>query len=118
MKVRIIEEMRKRGVTPIDLTEFDQWVNDAIREDINCLVKEEKEVFGLKVWTYEIIPAEKLINCSNFAVDCIFRNEDKDKILKIIAEYREKEKEGFDIKAVEKFLDDIFQHVIYACYWV
>jgi len=33
MESELIKQMILRGTSPFDLTEFDQWVNDATRKD-------------------------------------------------------------------------------------
>jgi len=54
--------MKEHGISnPWNLTEFDQWVNDATRKDINDAVElNNGQVFGLKIWTWREIEAEHL----------------------------------------------------------
>jgi len=113
----LAREMKERGITnPWDLTEFDQWVNDATRKDIeNMVEKEGGEVFGLKVWTWEIIPAEQLKDVCNFGVDLIFRSEDKEKVFKVIDE---EAKKPFSMKTTRKLIDQLFRLAVQSCTWV
>jgi hypothetical protein len=113
----LAREMKERGITnPWDLTEFDQWVNDATRRDIeNTVEKEGGEVFGLKVWTWEILPAEKLKGIYNFGVDLVFRNNDKDKVLMIIDE---EGKKPFNMATTKRLVDELFKLAIMSCTWV
>jgi hypothetical protein len=109
--------MKERGIrNPWMLTEFDQWVNDATRKDIeNTVEKEGGEVFGLKVWTWEIIPAEQLKDICNFGVDLIFRNHDKEKVFRVIDE---EAKKPFSMAATKKLVDELFKLAVLSCTWV
>ena len=113
----LAREMQARGITnPWMLTEFDQWVNDATRRDIeNTVAKEDEQVFGLKIWTWEISPSEKLKGVCNFGVDLISRNQDKDKVFKIIDE---EAKKPFSMAATKKLVDELFEIAILSCTWV
>jgi hypothetical protein len=112
---KLEEEMKRRGVSnPLDLTEFDQWVNDATREDIKAAVEREGGcVFGLKMWTWEIVPAETLLKgVCNFGVDLIFRERDREKVMGII---EEGEKSLMDARAI---VNKLFGLAIMSCLWV
>jgi len=113
----LAREMKERGITsPWDLTEFDQWVNDATRKDIeNMVEKEGGEVFGLKVWTWEMLPAEKLNGICNFGIDLVFRNRDRAKVLKIIDE---ESKKPFSMATTKKLVEELFKLAILNCTWV
>lgn len=98
------------------LTEFDQWVNDATRKDIeNTVAKEDEQVFGLKIWTWEMMPSEQLKGVCNFSVDLIFRNKDKDKVLRIIDE---EAKKPFSMTATKALVEKLFELAILSCTWV
>lgn len=112
---KLEEEMERRGVSnPLDLTESDQWVNDATREDIKAAVEGEGgHVFGLKMWTWEIVPAETLLKgVCNFGVDLIFRERDREKVMGII---EEGEKSLMDARAI---VNKLFGLAIMSCLWV
>jgi hypothetical protein len=116
-KSELEKEMERHGVrNPWLLTEFDQWVNDAMRKDIENIVEREGgEVFGLKLWTWEILSADKLKEVCNFGVDLIFRVKDKDKVLKIIDE---EAKKPFSMDNTRKTVDKLFSLAILSCTWV
>jgi hypothetical protein len=116
-KSELEKEMERHGVrNPWLLTEFDQWVNDAMRKDIGNIVEREGgEVFGLKLWTWEILPAEKLKEVCNFGVDLIFRVKDKEKVLKLIDE---EAKKPFSMANTRKTVDKLFDLAILSCTWV
>jgi len=112
MESELIKQMILRGTSPFDLTEFDQWVNDATRKDIESLLKENNNVFGLKMWTWEKIPAERLDGICNFGVNLIFKKEDEEKVDILIEEYKQGKKKEIDI------VDDLFKLAVYDCLWV
>jgi len=109
--------MKEHDITNIwELTEFDQWVNDATRKDIeNTVEKEGGDVFGLKVWSWEMLPAEKLKGICNFGIDLVFRNKDRAKVLKLIDE---EAKKPFSMAATKKLVDELFKLAILSCMWV
>jgi len=112
---KLEEEMKRRGISnPLELTEADQWVNDATREDIKAIVERGGGcVFGLKMWKWEIVPAETLLKgVRNFGVDLIFRERDREKVMEIIEEWK---KGLMDAKAV---VDKLFDLAIMSCTWV
>ena len=113
----LAREMKERDITNIwELTEFDQWVNDATRKDIeNTVEKEGGDVFGLKVWSWEMLPAEKLKGICNFGIDLVFRNKDRAKVLKLIDE---EAKKPFSMAATKKLVDKLFKLAILSCMWV
>jgi len=87
--------MKAHGITdPENLTEFDQWVNDATRVDIENIVKgHNAEVFGIHTWKpWKKTKGKNLIGTCNFSVDYIFKNTDEQAVDKIIAKYEEKAK--------------------------
>jgi hypothetical protein len=111
---KLAEEMEKRGISdPFDLTETDQWVNDATREDIKAAVKRENgRVFGLKMWTWEIVPAESLLKgVCNFGVDLVFRESAREKVMKIIEEEK-------NLMRARILVDRLFALAIMSCLWV
>jgi len=107
----IDRKMAEHGVSVLDLTEFDQWVNEATRKDINRIIS-ESDVFGLKFWTWDILERHELKNAGNFDVDVILRKEDKEKVLELIGQYKNRK-----ITAKE-IVDAIFDMAIYVCTWV
>lgn len=116
MEYKIDEELKKHGIKSIfDLTEFDQWVNKATREDINSIIEKQK-VFGLKLWEYEIIEREQLDNICNFGVNYIFKIMDRNKILKLVNDY--KRKKDFKVQNTMKFVNILSKLSIYYCHWV
>jgi len=108
----ITKEMIKRRANPFDLTEFDQWVNEATRKDIKRIVRERKDVFGLKFWDWKILEGEELENAGNFSVDVILDKKDKRKVLELIEKYEKGEITDREI------VDRIFDLAIYDCLWV
>ncbi len=88
--------MKDHGITdPWNLTEFDQWVNDATRVDIETVAKQNNfEVFGLHMWKpWTKIRSKDLTTIPptyNFSVDLIFKNSDEPKVDEIIKNYEEK----------------------------
>jgi hypothetical protein len=112
---KLEEEMERRGISdPFDLTETDQWVNDATREDIKAAVKrEDGHVFGLKMWTWEIVPAESLLKgVCNFGVDLIFRESDREKVMKVIEEGEK------NLMRAGILIDRLFALAVMSCLWV
>jgi len=106
--------LKEHGIrSPFDLTEFDQWSNDAQRQDINELVKKKGEdgVFGLKVnGKLEWISGSKLRNVCNFGVDYIFDEDDYHNVELAIHKFREKD--------YKRFLSELSNFAIYTCLWV
>ena len=108
----IDREMDRRGVkSPLDLTEFDNWVNEATRRDIRKIAS-EREVFGLKVWEYRIISREELMSAGPFEVDLIFLEEDREKVLALIEKHKRKEIDDCE------FVKRLFDMAYYDCLWV
>jgi len=107
----IDRKLMEHGKTPLDVTEFDQWVNEATRKDINKIVS-EKDVFGLKFWTWDILERNELKNVGNFGVDVILKRRDREKILELIEKYK-----NGKISARE-IVDIIFDMAVYVCEWV
>lgn len=115
----LAKQMKAHGITnPWHLTEFDQWVNDATRKDIENLLAENSNVFGLKFWSWDQIPLEKLHGIYNFGVDLIFKEEDKDKVQQLIEDYKRKTKVKWSIVTAKKIVDQLFELAILDCCWV
>jgi len=108
----IEREIMERRVNPFELTEFDQWVNETTRKDIKQIVRERKDIFGLKFWDWKILEGEELENVGNFSVDVILDKKDKMKVLELIEKY-----EKGDISP-RKTVYRIFDLAIYDCFWV
>jgi hypothetical protein len=110
---KVIEAMKEHGIrSPYDLTEFDQWVNEAQRADINDLLKErgEEKVFGLKLNPLTWIPGAKLKDMCNFGVDYIFDEDDYHNVELAIYKYMEKN--------YSRFLDELAFFALDCCLWV
>lgn len=108
---KLDEHLAKNKINPFYLTEFDQWVNDLTREDINDII-EKYEVFGVDTFDYKIIEKDELRNAPNFSVNLIFLEEDRDKVVELIEKYRRGE---IDIGEIAKKLVDM---AFYVCEWV
>lgn len=120
MKSAFVREMKRRGIkNPFELTEFDQWVNDATREDINILA-EKHLIFGLKLWDFVIIDRNDLKDICNFGVSFIFRSKDRSKILNIIKSYKNHKKRfsGFNMMKTQQAVENLIKLAIYSCVWV
>ncbi len=112
----LAKQMRAHGIkSSWNLTEFDQWVNDATRRDIENLLAENKQVFGLKMWIWETIEAENLKGICNFGVDLIFRNEDRQKVKDLIEGYKHQK---WSMLNAKKLVDKLFDLAIMSCTWV
>jgi len=113
--------MEKRGIrNPWDLTEFDaDWVNPATRQDIKEVSeKHGGKVFGLKFWReWTVLRGEDLLDCGNFDVDVIFRDEDEAKVKKLIEDYEPQSKGGWS-GDLGKIVDALFNLAIESCTWV
>ena len=113
--------MQIHGVrNPWDLTEFDQWVNDATRIDIENIAKEHGyQVFGLHMWRdWESIHGKDLIGTLNFSVDLIFKNEDEPKVDQLIEKYEKSVKRKWSAALDKKIVDDLFAMALLSCTWV
>ena len=114
----MVSELAKRMiehgvVSPFDLTEFDQWVNDATRKDIeNVARKHDFKVFGLKFWSWKKKRGRELIGARNFEVDLIFREEDEEKVDELIGKYEQGKIDSVSI------VNKLFDLAIEACTWV
>jgi len=108
------DALKEHGIrSPFDLTEFDQWSNDAQREDINALLKERGEdgVFGLKVnGKLEWIPGSKLRDVLNFGVDYIFAEDDYHDVELAVHKFKDTD--------YNRFLSELSNFSIYDCLWV
>jgi len=110
--------MRAHGITnPWDLTEFDQWVNDATRTDIETIAKKHNyKVFGLKLWReWKKIRGKDLVGARNFSVDLIFKNEDEAKVDEFISKYR---KRKWTMKSAKEIVDQLVELALMLCTWV
>lgn len=128
----LAEQMKAHGITnPWDLTEFDQWVNDATRKDIETTAeKYNYEVFGLELWgKWKKIRGRDLVGALNFSVDLIFKNEDEEKVDKLIAKYDEQTRKKWSTEkyataiahisnATKKLVDQLFELALTSCTWV
>jgi len=110
----LAKEMLERGVTnPLDLTEFDQWVNDATRRDIeNIARKYNFRVFGLKFWSWRKKRDRELLDTKNFEVDLVFRDEDEPKVDALIEKYERREIDEM------KVIEELFDLAVMDCMWV
>jgi len=114
----MVSELAKRMiehgvVSPFDLTEFDQWVNDATRKDIeNVARKHDFKVFGLKFWSWKKKRGRELIGARNFEVDLIFRDEDEPKVDALIKKYKKREINEM------KVVNELFDLAVMDCLWV
>jgi len=117
----LVKQMKAHGITnPWDLTEFDQWVNDATRKDIETVAKQHNyQVFGLKLWReWEKTRGKALVGCLNFSVDLIFKNEDEPKIDELINSYQKQVEAEWSTKVDKKIVDDLFSLALMSCTWV
>jgi len=128
----LAKQMEVHGITnPWDLTEFDQWVNDATRTDIVATAEQHNyEVFGLELWgQWKKIRGRNLVDALNFSVDLIFKNEDEAKVDKLIGEYDEQtrkkwstEKYAVAVASIsditKKLVDQLFELALMSCTWV
>jgi len=110
--------MKEHGISnPWNLTEYDQWVNDATRKDIKDIVERNNgQVFGLKIWSWKEIEAEHLKEVCNFDVDLIFKNEQRTQVRELIAAY--KKRTTWSMKADKQLVDQLFDLAILSCTWV
>ncbi|MCI4463752.1 MAG: hypothetical protein JHC30_06245 [Caldisericum sp.] len=111
IKSRLFDEMEKRGYKPteiFELTEFDQWVNDAMRED---LLQFGEGFFGLQFWSWRIYEAP-FENVKNFQFDMVFRNEDKERVFEVIEKYEKREIDA------RECVHRISEMAVFHCIWV
>jgi len=110
--------MKAHGITnPWDLTEFDQWINDATRKDINTIAEQHNyEVFGLELWgRWNKIRGKALLDARNFSVDLIFKNQDEAKVDELIRKY---EKRGWSMETAKILVDELYELALMSCTWV
>ena len=110
--------MSAHGIkNPFDLTEFDQWVNDATRTDINTLTEEHNyEVFGLTLWgEWKKTRGKALVSTLNFSVDLIFKKQDEQKVDALIQGYK---KQKWSMKTDKQLIDQLFKIALMSCSWV
>ena len=119
-RIELCRQMKAHGKTdPWELTEFDQWVNHATRKDVENILAEDSNVFGVKFWSWVRIPPEKLKGICNFGVDLIFREEDKEQVEELINDYqRDKEQHGWSVKKDKALTEKLFDLAILDCTWV
>jgi len=113
--------MQAHGINnPWNLTEFDQWVNDATRKDIEATAAQHDwNVFGLEMWReWEKIRGKDLQDALNFSVDYIFKNEDEAKVDALIQEYEKAAKKSWSTKLDSETVDKISKLAISCCWWV
>jgi hypothetical protein len=113
--------MQAHGISdPFDLTEFDQWVNDATRKDVGTIAAQHGwKVFGLKMWReWEKIRGKDLQGALNFSIDYVFKNEDEAKIDALIQKYEKAAEESWSAKLDSKTVDKISKLAILCCWWV
>jgi len=110
----LIKEMKRRGIRdPFDLTETDQWVNDATRVDIKAVYeKESGHVFGFDLWTGVKIRGDELLNCPNFGCAVIVREENEAKVDESYAAYKKGE------LTADKYIDTVFDLAAMSATWV
>jgi len=111
--------MKAHGITnPWNLTEFDQWVNDATRTDIETTAEQHNyEVFGLKLWgEWKKIRGRDLVGARNFSVDLIFKNEDETKVDEFISKYMKRKK--WTMKGAKEIVDQLSELALMLCTWV
>ena len=107
------EMVKHRIVNPLDLTEFDSWVNEATRKDINSIVDKYGDgVFGLEFWKWTILKGEKLRDVCNFGVDLIFKEEQLEEVKSLISKYENREIDNREI------VDKLFDMALYIAVWV
>jgi hypothetical protein len=118
-------QMKEHGITdPFDLTEFDQWVNDATRKDIRTVAeKHNYEVFGIHFWgTWTKTRGKDLLDANNFSVDLLFKNADEAQVDEIIQRYEKKavghEWDKFLRRLTYKTVEDLHKLALAACWWV
>ena len=114
--------MKARGITnPWDLTEFDQWVNDATRKDIEKIVAAQQDwkVFGLEMWReWEKTRGRDLQGALNFSVDYIFKNEAEAKVDALIQQYKKAAEENRSTRLDSGIVDKLSKLAIHVCWWV
>jgi len=107
---------------PWDLTEFDQWVNDATRKDIATVALQHNcEVFGLHMWDpWTKIRGRALVDTLvlNFSVSLIFKNEDEPKVDQLISEYKKAIEKQWSMAVDRKLVDKLHKIALMSCTWV
>ena len=108
------KEMKRLGIwNPFDATEFDTSLNDAIRRDINNILRDYGDgVFGLKLWDFRFLRAGELKDAGNFSVDLIFLEKDRPKVEELVEAYKAGKINN------EVFAKNICDLAIYVCWWV
>jgi hypothetical protein len=111
IKSKLFEEMEKRGYKPSEiweLTEFDEWVNDAARDDLS---KFGEGYFGLEFWTWKVYESP-FRDVKNFQFSMVFRNKDRKKVFEIIEKYERREIDA------RECVYQISNLAVYHCIWV
>jgi hypothetical protein len=109
---KLLEGINKYKVSIFELTEFDQWVNEATREDLRMLYDlTNGDIFAIDYDLKEIIEDKDMIlNAKNFSIRAIYLNKDKEKVKELL-----KKRDKIDLR---KFLDKILGLSVYCCLWV
>lgn len=109
---KLVEKMNKYKVGIFDITEFDQWVNEATREDLRMLYDlTNGDIFAIDYDLKEIIEdKEMILNAGNFSIRAIYLNKDKEKVKELL-----EKKDKMDLR---KFLNRILGLSVYCCLWV
>jgi len=108
-----LNALKEHGISnPWQLTEFDQWSNDAQRQDINELLDKmgEEGIVGLKLNENEWIPGARLRDVCNFGVDFVFAAAQRPKVEKLIRKLKEKK--------YSKLLEKLSNIALENCMWV
>jgi hypothetical protein len=120
MKSILFEEAKKRGIKRFsDLTEFDQWVNDCTRKEINFILDNNK-VFGVNEGdngNYVFVEPYLLRNAKNFSVKLLFKENQRDKIAALIQNYNCSSDENFNMDLLSNFIKELFDNSCYVCVW-
>ena len=103
--------MREYELNPFELSEFDaDIVNPATRKDLERLSRED--VFGFKVWSYEVVPAEKLKDVGAFEIDVVIEGRHRRKIEELVEAHKKGLIDDYE------YLDRVFELAYYVCSWV
>ena len=119
----VSKEMAKRGIrSPFDLTEMDQWVNDASRRDIRRMyIEQDGLVFGLETWTRKKVRGVQLLNLKNFEVDALFKLEDEEKVDELHRNYdsgQMNQRTPQDRSAASKLVNSLHKLALDVATWV
>jgi hypothetical protein len=111
-KSKLVEKMNKYKVSIFDITEFDQWVNEATKEDLKVLYElTNGDIFAVDYDLKEIIEDKDMIlNAKTFSIRAIYLNKDKEKVKELL-----RKRDKMDLK---NFINKILDIAIYCCLWV